>query len=107
MCVAIMKDHQRALVAAPIGERIHVFVDTAVIGIEVVKQEIVDLGKDVPAVQQRRDLALVAAFQPLVTHFIALCPSELHPVALTEAFHLSMAEHRQSRKSRQQGTYAE
>ena len=62
--VAVVVDDQSAFAAVAIGVGEDIFVDRAVGGEKVVEQEVAALGKQPAALEQRRDLALVALDKP-------------------------------------------
>ena len=64
--VAVVVDHQRALAAVAVGVGKDVFVHRAVGLEEVVEQEVAALGKEPAALEQGRNLALMALDQPWV-----------------------------------------
>ena len=70
-------------------------VDAAVVGDEVVQQEVARLGEPRPAMEQREDLALVAFDQPRVRSLVERRAAELHAVLLAEALDLAVPQHRQ------------
>ena len=63
---------------------------------EVVEQEVAALGEEPAALEQRRDLALVALDEPLVGRLFVARPAVLHAVLFGEAFDLAVAEHGQA-----------
>jgi hypothetical protein len=72
--VAIVVDHQRALAAVAVGVGEDVFVHRAVAGEKVVEQEVAALGKEPAALEQRRNLALVALDEPVVGRLVVARP---------------------------------
>ncbi len=65
--VAVVVDDEGALVAVAVGVGEDVFVDRTVEPFEeVVEQEVAALGEEPAALEQRRDLALVACDEPVV-----------------------------------------
>ena len=96
LAVAIVIDHQGALVASAIGVGKDVFVHLAVVRKEVVEQEVAALGKEPAALEQRGNLAFVALDHPGIGVFVVARPLVLHAVLLGEALDLAVAEHRQA-----------
>src|ERR1035437_11127931 len=95
--VLVVVDDQGTFVPAPVGVGEDVFVDVAVAVPEIVQREVGTARKDMPPLQQRCNLALVARDQILVRPLIHLRLFELHAVALAIAFNLAMPQHRQPR----------
>ena len=102
-----MIEHERAIVAAPVREREHVFVDVAVGREHIEQQEVAHIGEHVTALEQREDLALVALDEPAVRGLLLECAPEFHPVPLGESLDLPVAEHRQAGQRDHQRAHAE
>ncbi len=102
-----MVDDQRALRTGPVRVGEDVLVDRAVVGQQVVQQEVAGLGEPGTPVQQREDLALVPLDQAAVRLLVEGRPAELHAVLLAEALDLAVAEHRQPGQRGQDRRHAE
>ena len=95
VAVTIVIDHQGALAAGAVGIRKDVF-DHRTVGVEeVVEQEVRALGEEPAALEQRRDLALVALDEPMIGIFLVARPAVFHAVFFCESLDLAVAEHGQ------------
>ena len=92
-------------VAVGIGE--DVFIDGAGVGEEVVEEEVGAFGEEPAALEQRRDLALVAFDEMLIGPLIVAGALVLHAVFFSEALDLAVSEHRQAGQRGHQGGDAE
>src|SRR5258707_12713499 len=64
--IAVVVEHQAALVSSAVGVREAIFVHAAVVVEEVIEQEVAALGKDRSLVQQGSYFALMPFHQPMV-----------------------------------------
>ncbi len=101
--VPVVVDDQRALASGAVRVGEDVLVDVPGRGDQVVQQEVAHLGEEVPAVQQREELPLVASHQPVVGLLVPVGAAVLHPVLLGVALHLAVPEHRQPRQGGHEG----
>ena len=96
VAVTVVIDHESALAAGAVGVREDVLVHRAAGMEEVVEQEVRALGKEPAALEQRRNLALVALDKPVIGIFLVARPAVLHAVLLCESLDLAVAEHGQA-----------
>src|SRR5262249_10560037 len=105
--VTIVVDDQGTLVAAAIRVGEDVLVHPPLVGEEIVEPERGGLCKELPAMQQRRDLSVVPCDQLAIGRLLVIGAPVFHSVPLGEALHLSMTEHREPRHRRHQRADAE
>src|SRR5450631_1397428 len=109
MCfaIAIVVDDQGAFDAYPIGIGEDIFIDRAGVMEKVIEQEVIALRKKPPAIEQGRNLALVALYEPPVWPLIVAGPLIFHAVLLSESLDLPVAKHGQSGQGGHQRGHAE
>ena len=96
MAVAIVINHQGALIASTVGVSEDVLVHLARIREEVVEQEVAALGKEPAALEQRGNLAFMALDHPGIGVLVVARALVLHAVLFGEALDLAVAEHGQA-----------
>src|SRR6185437_1797344 len=98
--VLVVEDHECALVTKAVRICEDVLVDRAEIGVEVVEEEVANIGEERSSMKQRSDLLFVTGDHPWIGRFVVIGTAILHSVALREAFHLSVAKHWKARQRR-------
>src|ERR1700722_17342912 len=99
----VVVDDQCAVFATPVGVGKDILIDGAVGLVKIVEKEILALGEQPALVKQWSNFTIVARHQSLIGIFLVTSAAELHSVLLSEAFDLTVAEHRQARQSRHHG----
>ncbi len=93
----VVVDHERPLVAGPVGVGEDVLVDVSRIVHDVVEPEVANLGEQAPAMDEGEELPFVAGDESLVGPLVPRGATKLHAVLLGEPLDLPVAEHREAR----------
>ncbi len=91
-------------VAVAVGKDI--LVHPAIRAEEVIQEEILHAGKNIPAVQEREDLAFMAVNQVLVRALLVISPAVFHSIFFGKTLYLTVPEHGQTGHGCHQGADA-
>src|SRR5215212_7805427 len=95
VAIAVIHEHEAAIGSAAVRVGIDVLIDRPVVGVGVVEVEIGGAREGGAAPQERDDRPREVIGMRLVDRLVPAGLPELHAVALPEAFHLAVPEHRQ------------
>jgi hypothetical protein len=90
---AVVIENESAFVVVDVGVGEYVLVHAPIGSIQIVKEELLNVCKQMTAMKDREDLPVVSGDETFVGRLIPFRFAELHPIFFREPFHLSVAVH--------------